>query len=144
MSGGSMARRGAPLFGSHLSIAGGMTNALSAGEALGLDTVQVFTKNQQQWKVKPLDPGSDVAGDRVRIGTGEGAERQARGQDVGRRLHLAGDLRDTLHRRRGLGEGVEEDGQPVGPRHHVRAALLTQDRFAHTTASPESRTILRA
>lgn len=44
-----------PLFGSHLSIAGGMTNALHAGEELGFDTVQVFTKNQQQWKVKPLD-----------------------------------------------------------------------------------------
>ncbi len=48
----------APLFGSHLSIAGGMTNALFEGEALKLDTVQVFTKNQQQWKVKPLDPGA--------------------------------------------------------------------------------------
>ncbi|MEZ6317990.1 MAG: deoxyribonuclease IV [Phycisphaerales bacterium] len=47
-----------PLFGSHLSIAGGMTNALAEGERLKLDTVQVFTKNQQQWKVKPLDPGA--------------------------------------------------------------------------------------
>ena len=46
----------APLFGSHLSIAGGMVNALNEAESLGLDTVQVFTKNQQQWKVKPLDP----------------------------------------------------------------------------------------
>ncbi|MFT5424385.1 MAG: deoxyribonuclease-4 [Phycisphaerales bacterium] len=43
-----------PLFGSHLSIAGGMTNALDAAEELGFDTVQVFTKNQQQWKTKPL------------------------------------------------------------------------------------------
>ncbi len=51
-------RSTSPLFGSHLSIAGGMTNALTAGEALGLDTVQVFTKNQQQWKVKPLDPSA--------------------------------------------------------------------------------------
>jgi len=47
-----------PLFGSHLSIAGGMVNALNEGERLGLDTVQVFTKNQQQWKVRPLDPGA--------------------------------------------------------------------------------------
>ncbi|GJM18758.1 MAG: putative endonuclease 4 [Phycisphaeraceae bacterium] len=53
-----MATKTSPLFGSHLSIAGGMTNALTAGEALGLDTVQVFTKNQQQWKVKPLDPAA--------------------------------------------------------------------------------------
>ncbi len=31
-----------------------MTNALREAESLGLDTVQVFTKNQQQWKVNPL------------------------------------------------------------------------------------------
>jgi deoxyribonuclease-4 len=47
-----------PLFGSHLSIAGGMVNALTLAESLRLDTVQVFTKNQQQWKVRPLDPGA--------------------------------------------------------------------------------------
>lgn len=45
------------MFGSHLSIAGDMTNALVEAERLGMDTVQVFTKNQQQWKVPPLDPG---------------------------------------------------------------------------------------
>jgi len=43
------------MFGSHLSIAGTMVNALAEAEALGLDTVQVFTKNQKQWKAKPLD-----------------------------------------------------------------------------------------
>jgi deoxyribonuclease-4 len=43
------------MFGSHLSIAGSMTNALREAESLQMDTVQVFTKNQQQWKVKPLD-----------------------------------------------------------------------------------------
>jgi deoxyribonuclease-4 len=31
-----------------------MCNALRDAEKLGLDTVQVFTKNQQQWKAKPL------------------------------------------------------------------------------------------
>ncbi len=45
------------MFGSHLSIAGSMVNALREGESLGLDCVQVFTKNQQQWKAKALDPG---------------------------------------------------------------------------------------
>jgi deoxyribonuclease-4 len=45
------------VFGSHLSIAGSLVNALEEGERLGLDTVQIFTKNQQQWKAKPLDPG---------------------------------------------------------------------------------------
>jgi endonuclease IV len=31
------------MFGSHLSIAGGMHNALLEAERLGMDTVQVFT-----------------------------------------------------------------------------------------------------
>jgi deoxyribonuclease-4 len=46
------------MFGSHLSIAGGMHNALLDAERLRFDTVQVFTKNQQQWKCKPLDPAA--------------------------------------------------------------------------------------
>ncbi len=46
------------MFGSHLSIAGGMERALIEAEALGLDTVQVFTRNQQQWRIPPLDAGS--------------------------------------------------------------------------------------
>jgi len=49
------------MYGSHLSIAGNMVNALHEAESLGLDTVQVFTKNQRQWKVKPLS--DDVASD---------------------------------------------------------------------------------
>lgn len=59
-----------PLFGSHLSVAGGMFNALLEGERLGLDTVQVFTKNQQQWKAPPLDPGAASAwlGELKRLG----------------------------------------------------------------------------
>ncbi len=43
------------MFGSHLSIAGGMHKAVLSAQALGMDTVQVFTKNQQQWKCKPLE-----------------------------------------------------------------------------------------
>ena len=43
------------MFGAHLSISGGLHNALLAAEKLGMDTLQVFTKNQQQWKCKPLD-----------------------------------------------------------------------------------------
>lgn len=42
------------LVGSHLSIAGGMHRAIEAAVRLGLDCVQVFTKNQRQWKTKPL------------------------------------------------------------------------------------------
>ena len=39
------------MYGSHLSIAGGLHNALLAAEKHGMDTVQVFTKNLpfEQW-----------------------------------------------------------------------------------------------
>lgn len=43
-----------PRYGSHLSIAGGLVNALTEAESLGLDCVQVFTKNQRQWKAPAL------------------------------------------------------------------------------------------
>ena len=42
------------MLGSHLSIAGGMVNALLEARRLKFDTVQVFTKNQRQWRVPPL------------------------------------------------------------------------------------------
>lgn len=45
---------GPPMFGSHLSIAGGLCNAIADAERLGFGTVQVFTKNQQQWRVPDL------------------------------------------------------------------------------------------
>jgi deoxyribonuclease-4 len=43
-----------PLFGSHLSIAGGYYKAVHQAAELGLETVQIFTKNNNQWQGKPL------------------------------------------------------------------------------------------
>jgi len=42
------------VYGSHLSIAGGLVNALLAAQSLKFDCVQVFTKNQRQWSAPPL------------------------------------------------------------------------------------------
>jgi deoxyribonuclease-4 len=42
------------MFGSHLSIAGGLENALISAQQYGMDCVQVFTKNQRQWHVPEL------------------------------------------------------------------------------------------
>jgi deoxyribonuclease-4 len=58
------------MFGSHLSIAGGMHKALLAAETLGHGTVQVFTKNQKTWANKPLaaDAVAAWAAERDRIG----------------------------------------------------------------------------
>jgi deoxyribonuclease IV len=41
-------------FGAHTSIAGGMHKALEIGLQLGCDVVQVFVKNQRQWRASPL------------------------------------------------------------------------------------------
>jgi deoxyribonuclease-4 len=43
-----------PLLGSHLSIAGGYYKAVEAAAELRMDCVQIFTKNNNQWKGKPL------------------------------------------------------------------------------------------
>lgn len=43
-----------PLFGAHMSVAGGLHNAVAASVAHGCDTVQIFTKNANQWVGKPL------------------------------------------------------------------------------------------
>ncbi len=49
-----------PLFGAHLSVAGGLHNAVFAATELGCSTVQIFTKNPNSWAAKPLAP-ADVA-----------------------------------------------------------------------------------
>ena len=43
-------------FGAHLSVAGGVFNALIEARRLKCDTVQVFVKNQRQWRAPPLMP----------------------------------------------------------------------------------------
>lgn len=74
------------MFGSHLSIAGSMLNALRGAGALSMDTVQVFTKNQQQWKAKPLDPGmvGEWRAEVSRLGWGGGCRDDAGGLTRGR------------------------------------------------------------
>ena len=43
-----------PLFGAHMSIAGGCHNALTAAHQHEFDTVQLFTKNNNQWDAREL------------------------------------------------------------------------------------------
>jgi deoxyribonuclease IV len=43
-----------PLFGAHLSIAGGYHKAIEAAVELGMDTVQLFTSSPSQWNRKPI------------------------------------------------------------------------------------------
>lgn len=45
---------GGPVLGAHLSVAGGLERALTDAAALGCDCVQIFVKNQRQWRAAPL------------------------------------------------------------------------------------------
>ena len=44
------------LIGAHMSIAGGLHLALVRGKELGCRTIQIFTKNANQWKARELTP----------------------------------------------------------------------------------------
>jgi deoxyribonuclease-4 len=44
------------LLGAHVSIAGGYVNAINEAARLGIDTIQIFTKNQRFWKEKEVNP----------------------------------------------------------------------------------------
>src|SRR5262245_3132661 len=73
------------MLGSHVSIAGGIVNALHQAKRLKLDCVQVFTKNQRQWKCAELD---DTARD---------AWLQAAGEMGWRGLDPSGTARIVAH-----------------------------------------------
>lgn len=49
-----------PLFGAHMSIAGGLHNAVTAAVEHDCGTLQIFSKNASQWAAKPLQE-PDVA-----------------------------------------------------------------------------------
>jgi deoxyribonuclease-4 len=42
------------LLGAHISIAGGVSRAFARAEALNCSAMQIFTKNANQWRAKPL------------------------------------------------------------------------------------------
>jgi deoxyribonuclease IV len=43
-----------PILGAHMSIAGGYYKAVEAAASFGMNCVQLFTRNNTQWKAKPL------------------------------------------------------------------------------------------
>jgi deoxyribonuclease-4 len=46
-------KTGGPLLGAHMSIAGGVSNALLDGKKVDCDAIQIFTKSARQWAAKP-------------------------------------------------------------------------------------------
>jgi deoxyribonuclease-4 len=52
--GGATKLKNGPLFGAHMSIAGGYYKAVDAAAEHGMEVVQLFTKNNTQWKAKVI------------------------------------------------------------------------------------------
>ncbi|MDG2222431.1 MAG: deoxyribonuclease IV [Rubripirellula sp.] len=50
-----------PILGSHVSAAGGLHRAVERAKSVGCDCVQVFTKNNNQWRAKPLEDSAVTA-----------------------------------------------------------------------------------
>jgi deoxyribonuclease-4 len=48
-------------FGAHMMIAGGLHKAITSGQEVGCDVVQIFTKSPQQWQARPLTQEECVA-----------------------------------------------------------------------------------
>ena len=48
-----------PLLGAHVSISGGVSKAFARAEELGIDAMQIFTKNASRWQAKPL-PAEEI------------------------------------------------------------------------------------
>ncbi|EMI20824.1 apurinic endonuclease Apn1 [Rhodopirellula maiorica SM1] len=55
MAKNASSKNGSPhLFGSHVSVAGGLAKGVARAVDVGCDVIQVFTKNNNQWAAKPL------------------------------------------------------------------------------------------
>ncbi|MCP4888339.1 MAG: deoxyribonuclease IV [Rubripirellula sp.] len=50
-----------PILGSHVSAAGGLHRAVERANGVGCNCVQVFTKNNNQWRAKPLEDSAVTA-----------------------------------------------------------------------------------
>lgn len=59
--------------GAHVSAAGGPAQAPRRGAEIGCDCIQVFTRNQRTWKVKPVEEAEATAFREARAESGIGA-----------------------------------------------------------------------
>lgn len=44
------------LLGAHMSVSGGLSTAFERAQSIGINTMQIFTKNQNRWEQKPATP----------------------------------------------------------------------------------------
>ena len=99
---GAPRTRGEVLIGAHMSVAGGVSKAVDRAVVHGCEALQIFAKNANQWRGKPLDPdemrrfrrGLDATG----IGTGRVA-RQLPDQSRDRRSRASRAIDRGVRRR---------------------------------------------
>lgn len=122
------------MFGSHLSIAGSMVNALREAETLHLDCVQVFTKNQQQWKVRPLaqDEVDVWLAELERLGWEPGPGRPDRTVSHASYLINLAAPGDEL-----WGKSIDLMTEEIARCEALSIPLLVHHPGAYTTATPE-------
>ncbi len=60
----------APLIGAHMSIAGSFLNAVRAAERYNCTALQIFTKNQRQWRARPISTDEALAFQRAAVAAG--------------------------------------------------------------------------
>lgn len=53
-----------------MSTSGGVSKAYERGQSIGCDTIQIFTRNQNRWDSRPLDPGEILRWDAAAAQTG--------------------------------------------------------------------------
>ena len=51
----------APLLGAHVPVAGGLHKAPPRAREIGADAIQIFTRNQLQWRAEPIRPDEAAA-----------------------------------------------------------------------------------
>jgi len=83
--------------GAHVSTAGGISNAVLQGRDLACEAIQVFTRNQRQWRPRPLDPAE--AG-RFRTAAAEAGYRKAAMSHASYLINLCAAAPETLARSR--------------------------------------------
>ena len=59
-----------PRLGAHMSVAGGLDQALFRGDSIGCDTVQLFLRAPTRWEAPPLTDGDVDAFQAAREATG--------------------------------------------------------------------------
>ncbi|MGC9361239.1 MAG: deoxyribonuclease IV [Anaerolineae bacterium] len=50
-----------PRFGAHMSVAGGLDQALFRGNSIGCDTIQLFLRSPTRWEAAPIEPEDVLA-----------------------------------------------------------------------------------